>query len=98
MERRGFLGAVAGAAALPALASASTPESTEGPPTPLVEALKVYRFEPGDRLILRVDDLCPWEDMKRMGDQAAVWAGLPRDRIVVFASSVDLEVVRGLPG
>jgi hypothetical protein len=60
----------------------------------VVEALRVHRFEPGDRLIVKVPEYTPYEDAERIKLLAEKWSGVP---VAVVSRELEIEVARGLP-
>lgn len=60
----------------------------------LIDTLKVHRFEPGDRLIVKLAQHISYEGFERLRRQLELWA--PGVKVAVLDPGVEFEVARGL--
>lgn len=60
----------------------------------MIDSLRVHRFEPGDRLLVKVPEYTPHAEVERIKLLAWQWSGVP---VLVMSRELEIEVARGLP-
>jgi len=61
-----------------------------------IDTLKVHRFEPGDRLLVKLATELTEEEAEHLKKQIMRWAPELKDRVAIMSPGMELEVARGL--